>query len=769
MSKKRLNIGLLIDDFDHNFSTQACKGAELAAKALDANLFIFPGHYIGKPDSRYSDKEFEYQYNTLFDLPSTRNVDIIYVVLGTICSRADMEMQKEFIESFPKVPVVCLFSNYEKLPSVTFDNKKGLENAIEHLIEKHGAREIGFVSGPVTNRDARERLDVYTDTLKKHGIPVEKNKIVYGDFTENSYDEVNKLLEYNDKLDAIVFANDNMALGGYKALNDRGLQIGKDILVTGFDDDIFSINLDPPLSTVEAGSAELTYKAVLNAENYLNGSALNDMTVETRLVMRSSCGCSSLDTESVGKLLCLDKLAAGDRSFIDETKKFLFGIFAEDGPILNIKEKLGTFFNSYADYVLSKDQGTEEMESSFSLILKTSILTYTSTEKIFNVLQTMQYEAERIIEDPERSPALIRLFSGFYRRLSFADVSMTTDTQARSERLPRLVNQQSGDIFLLPNESEIPYEHLLDGLYSTGFRKSLLYLFQGNVRNESFRKWKCPKSILLKAVSDDTGVHALAEEQQLLRTDLLLTNEFIKGEERRTMVVSPLFVGADIYGFLVNELDTNDLMNVSPVAIQLSVTLKSLIMIESQDKVRQDLQNSIERFIRDNTKLDEIAKRDELTGLFNRRGFITSVEKILSDPLNNDKVAVLCFSDMDNLKMVNDKFGHDDGDFALRTIPAVLRESFRDSDIIGRLGGDEFVVLAVTGIDCDVSGIKDRIDRVTKRYNEKAGKPYPIAMSTGVCKFKCSPSVNIYDILDSADRQLYEEKTRKKQQFGSYR
>ena len=118
---------------------------------------------------------------------------------------------------------------------------------------------------------------------------------------------------------------------------------------------------------------------------------------------------------------------------------------------------------------------------------------------------------------------------------------------------------------------------------------------------------------------------------------------------------------------------------------------------------------------------------------------------------------------------VEPRFVIDDGDFALRTIAAVLRESFRDSDIIGRLGGDEFVVLAVTGIDCDVSGIKDRIDRVTKRYNEKAGKPYPIAMSTGVCKFKCSPSVNIYDILDSADRQLYEEKTRKKQQFGSYR
>ena len=235
------------------------------------------------------------------------------------------------------------------------------------------------------------------------------------------------------------------------------------------------------------------------------------------------------------------------------------------------------------------------------------------------------------------------------------------------------------------------------------------------------------------------------------------------------MVVSPLFMGPDIYGFLVNEIDTKNLINVAPVAIQLSVTLKSLLMIEKHNKVKQKLQNSIERFIRDNTKLDEISKQDELTGLFNRRGFLTNSEKVISDPLNMDKVAIICYADMDNLKMINDKFGHDDGDFALRTIANVLRESFRDSDIIGRMGGDEFVVLAITGIDCDVLGIKDRIERVTKRHNEKAGKPYPIAMSTGIFKFKCSPKVNLYDVLDSADRLLYEEKQRKKKQYGSYR
>lgn len=769
MNGKRLNIGLLIDDFDHYFSSQACKGAELAAKALDANLFIFPGHYIGKPDSSYSDREYEYQYNTVFNLPSSRNVDIIYAVLGTICSRADLELQMKFIDSFPDVPVVCLFSSFEGLPSVTFDNKSGFENAIDHLIEKHGARNIGFVSGPLTNRDARERLEVFTNVMKKHDITVEKNNVVYGDFSVNCGDEVRKLIERNGKLDAIVFANDSMAKGGYEVLADLGLKIGKDILVTGFDDDEFAINLDPPLTTVEASSAELTYKAVLNAANYINGSALTDMSVETRLINRNSCGCNRLDNEEMRIFLKTDRLESGERVFIGEMKKYLFGIFAEDRPVVDMKEKLSSFFNAYADYLESPDSAVDELDSVFTSVLKTPILTYSTPEKLFNVLQVMQFESEKIVKDEDRLAVIRELFSDFYRRISFAEISITSQSLVKNERLLRVVNQQTGDIFLLSNDADIPYERLLDGLYSAGFDRSLLYLFQSEITNEPGKEWKCPNSFLLKAISDKNGVRALSEEQQLIRRELMFSNEFIEDDERRTMVVSPLFVGQDIYGFIVNELDTRNLVNIAPVAIQLSVSLKSILMIEGHNKVRRSLQNSIERFIRDNTQLDAIAKQDELTGLYNRRGFIASVEKLISDPDNYEKVAILCYADMDNLKMVNDKFGHDDGDFALRTVSNVLRESFRESDIIGRFGGDEFVVLAITGIDCDVSGIKDRIERVTKRHNDKAGKPYPIAMSTGIYKFKCSPDVDIYEILDNADRLLYEEKQRKKKQFGSYR
>ena len=71
---RRLNIGFVIDDIDNYFSNQAARGAEQAAKVLDANLFVFPGHYIGKTDSRYADKKYEYQYNTVFRLLTERNV-----------------------------------------------------------------------------------------------------------------------------------------------------------------------------------------------------------------------------------------------------------------------------------------------------------------------------------------------------------------------------------------------------------------------------------------------------------------------------------------------------------------------------------------------------------------------------------------------------------------------------------------------------------------------------------------------------------------------
>ena len=119
--------------------------------------------------------------------------------------------------------------------------------------------------------------------------------------------------------------------------------------------------------------------------------------------------------------------------------------------------------------------------------------------------------------------------------------------------------------------------------------------------------------------------------------------------------------------------------------------------------------------------------------------------------------------------MVNDKFGHDDGDFALREIAAILNDTFRSTDVIGRLGGDEFVAFALVGVENYGVNIKDRISQITKAHNEAANKPYPIEMSTGVCEFICSENVDIFELLEQADEKLYIEKNLKKAKNGSYR
>ena len=758
---RRLNIGFVIDDIDNYFSNQAARGAEQAAKALDANLLVFPGHYIGKTDSRYADKKFEYQYNTVFKLLTERNVDIVYILQGLICSRAEKEIQKRFIEMMPNVPVVCLFSDFEGCHSVTFDNDSGLTGLLNHLIVKHGARDIGYVSGPVTNLDARERLDVFKRVLKENGIPVDENKIVYGDFSMGSEVVVEKLLDENKHLDAIVFANDSMAVGGYNVFAKRGLVPGRDILTAGFDDDVFAVSLEPPLTTVEASSASLAYKAVMNAENYINGTALKDMSVETHLVLRNSCGCDDLDVEAMFRRFNLDSDKIDKPKFIDEVKNYLFAIYVDADPI---SDEIVGFLESYIDFLNAGDKkdAFRYMDDQFSRLLRTEFVMLSTREKFFNVLLTMEKKALESVSDKAERELIYENFSSYFRRLSFSGILPANSARRRGERMRGLVNRRVGDILLNENDTDIPYEQLLGGLSGIGYRKSMLYLFQGNIQNPGVFDWKMPTSILLKAISDEKGLRTLPDEQQLLRTEQIFDNEMIDNGERHSMLVSPLFVGPDLYGMFVIETGMDNSFSVSSIASQMSVTLRSLYMIEAQNKAKQALQNSLERFIRDNTKLEEIAQKDELTGLFNRRGFISNAEKELEDPVNQGKVAIICYADMDNLKTVNDRYGHDDGDFALRTIAHILRESFRDTDIIGRFGGDEFVTLAITGADCDVDGIKERIEHVTQRFNEMSDKPYPIEMSTGIYKFTISGKVDFYDAINNADRLLYDEKIRKK-------
>ena len=156
---------------------------------------------------------------------------------------------------------------------------------------------------------------------------------------------------------------------------------------------------------------------------------------------------------------------------------------------------------------------------------------------------------------------------------------------------------------------------------------------------------------------------------------------------------------------------------------------------------------------------------DTLTGLFNRRGFITLAEQQLKTAYRTEKKQLLFFIDLDGLKMINDTYGHDEGDHALQKTAMILKQTFRESDIIGRLGGDEFAVLVVDDDELQKNILKRLKERI-KEESTVSDVSYKISMSIGVAEYDPSRPCKVEELMLEADRLMYIQKKEKKQAGG---
>ena len=148
---------------------------------------------------------------------------------------------------------------------------------------------------------------------------------------------------------------------------------------------------------------------------------------------------------------------------------------------------------------------------------------------------------------------------------------------------------------------------------------------------------------------------------------------------------------------------------------------------------------------------------DELTGLPNRRAFITLSEQALKLALRLERDVLMVFIDVDHLKYINDTYGHLAGDRALIDTARVLRESCREADIIARLGGDEFVALMTVDSDQTAELVCERIKARVATHNEEADRGYDLSLSVGAKRSKAEGTM-LADLLAQADTALYEQK-----------
>ncbi len=157
-------------------------------------------------------------------------------------------------------------------------------------------------------------------------------------------------------------------------------------------------------------------------------------------------------------------------------------------------------------------------------------------------------------------------------------------------------------------------------------------------------------------------------------------------------------------------------------------------------------------------RLREQLMIDPLTRVLNRRGFLQHAEQELGAARRaGDRTLMVLFADVDNLKIINDGYGHAEGDAALLAVADILRNVVRGSDVMGRWGGDEFVILVSNGSDVTLDAVTSRLQGRLREANA-AGRAYPLSVSVGAVSFKAKTPISLEQALADADAALYEEK-----------
>jgi diguanylate cyclase (GGDEF)-like protein len=158
-------------------------------------------------------------------------------------------------------------------------------------------------------------------------------------------------------------------------------------------------------------------------------------------------------------------------------------------------------------------------------------------------------------------------------------------------------------------------------------------------------------------------------------------------------------------------------------------------------------------------ELRYLALTDDLTCLFNRRGFFAAATQQLKLAQRNGQSLLLLFCDVDNLKKINDTYGHHEGDLALIRTADALEQSFRASDILSRLGGDEFVVLASETSNQTQEIILRRLEKNLKKSSATEPR-YALSLCVGVARFDPKRAISLGELMVQADKAMYEKKRR---------
>lgn len=355
-NSRRRTIAVLIDHIDQvsgGYQNDLCSAFEIACRRLDLDLTIVVGRALDTSLPRAA------PYNTIYELVGRRSVDGIILVSGTLAVFSGIEGLLQLCNRYNGIALCSLGAGVPGVPSVVVDQGFGMERLIDHLLVNHGCKRVAFLGGPEHSPDAEARRRAYHRVLARHGLPVDARQIVHGQFTTASgIRATHELLDRGIEVDAVIAANDSMALGAIDALRERGKSVPRDVLVTGFDDSARARCADPPLTTVRQPFEAMAELALTLVTRQLAGERVPEQTqFDVQFIARASCGCRARPSTRrrprtqqrslVDSLESLAPLAFQRASFkLGEDTRPLFEVFKTD-----LERASGTFLAMLEDCV----------------------------------------------------------------------------------------------------------------------------------------------------------------------------------------------------------------------------------------------------------------------------------------------------------------------------------------------------------------------------------------------------------------------------------
>ncbi len=628
-AKRPYTIGFLVTNTDMSFYQMLFSVMKQLCEAHGVRLVIFEGQALNTPDLNMR------CYNSIYKIVSDHRIDALLVASSDLSAHIGTEGLKAFLENYP-LPTVTIGQKVHGIPAITADDSTSTSLVMAHLAE-HGYKNIVWVSGPAKESHAQQRLSVFLETITQMNPDFsEKSDVFYGDYTSRSGYETMALLHFRigSDLDAICFANDEMAIGALEYCSEYGIHVPEDIAITGIDNIVLAQMVNPGLTTVSQNLQGMVDAAI----SYL-----------------------------VARIEGMDEPYT-----TNEATPVLHEIFS---PQLFIRSSCGCEFNE------------PPRHNAFLKTIKTG------SQTIGEAIQTFD------------SGELFEHLEAFWqdKNVSFCFV--------------------------------VAYEDLPENMACHNFEPPVF-------------------SRLLHGFIN--GRHVMHEPA--FQTAQLLPDNLWDMMNGRNATMKALFFQNEAFGYIVASAEDRDRTYINDLRLMVSVTLKGEKLINERKQAQSRLEWALDAMRSVNTRLSDISLRDELTGLYNRRGFIQESTRHLH---SNPESFLLGFIDMNELKPINDTLGHDEGDIAIRAVSEILRQSFRDHDILARVGGDEFAVLVKDVGEEQVARLERRFNEKCEKMSDELHKPYRLSFARGYVVGNASSDLEA--LMAEADEKMYKNKQEMKE------